>query len=53
MCDFGLILRVWAILQADKNLRREKAAFNEGKFVEPTGGFEPPTCGLRNRCSTD
>ena len=20
--------------------------------LEPTGGFEPPTCGLRNRCST-
>ena len=23
-----------------------------GLLVEPTDGFEPSTCGLRNRCST-
>ena len=24
-----------------------------GKFLEPASGIEPPTCGLRNRCSAN
>ena len=32
------------------DVRRAAATLDS---LEPTGGLEPPTCGLRNRCSTD